>query len=343
MKNSIALIGVSFVAAFVPGPVSALPIPELEVTVDAVIHDIGGIGTASGRIDEETATGPLLAEFVNGAVFSYDAAGFPDGALEATLFQTARARADYGTNSAAVKAGLSAVSAQDRGDFPSGDLIDLELGSSLAPEMSADSDWTDTFVIDGDTGIGTASVSVELSGSVQSAYGENGTAFYDEITGTFEEFGRSGFGQLNYSLEPRYDVAPIDFGPDGAPAAIFVSEQFGNENPFNTPLPDFVLESGPPTILTGEFFFEYGVPFALESSLSLSGHRQIDMDYFHTAALSLFTLPAGATLASGSGHLYTVSAGPPPTAVPEPASVWLLGCGLLALIGFARSPHRVAA
>lgn len=342
MKNVIAIIGLSSAFGIAPASVSALPITELEVTVQAVIHDIGGIGTASGRIDDESAAGPLLAEFENGAVFAYDAPGFPSGELEATLFQTARAQADYGTNSAALKSGLRATSAQDRGDFRSGSLIDLELNSSLSPETSASSVWVDTFLIGGGTGTGTASVTVELDGTVQSAYGENGTAFYDEIGGTFEQFGRTGSGTVRYTLEPIYDVDPIDFGSDGPSDVIRFEENFSNQQSFQTPFPDFVSEINPaPMILMGEVLFEYGVPFALEGRLFLSGHRQIDIDFFNTASLSLFTLPGGATLTSGSGHLYAVSGGSPPTAVPEPGSFWLLGCGLLVLIGFPR--RRLAA
>lgn len=341
MKKINSISYLLFVVGIAPASVSALPIAELDVTVQAVIHDIGGIGTAFGRIDDESAIGPLLAEIENGAVLAYDAPGFPPGELEATLFQTARAQADYGTNSASLKSGLSATSAQDRGDFPSGDLIDLELDSSLAPEMGASSNWLDTFLIEGGSGTGTASVTVELDGTVQSAYGENGTAFYDEISGTFEQFGRTGFGTVRYTLEPIYDVDPIDFGSDGPPDVIRFEENFSNQQSFQTPFPDFVPEINPaPMILMGEVLFEYGVPFALEGRLFLSGHLQIDIDYFNTASLSLFTLPGGATLTSGSGHLYPVLGESPPTEVPEPGSVGLLGCGLLVLIGFAR--RRVA-
>jgi hypothetical protein len=344
MKITVAIIGVSFVLGIAPASVSALPIAELDVAVQAVIHDLGGMGTASGRIDDESATGPLLAELENGAVFTYDAPNFPPDALEATLFQTVRAQADYGMNSASLKSGLSATSAQDRGDFPSGSLIDLELNSSLAPEMSADSDWVDTFLIEGGTGTGTAVVTVELDGTVQSGYGENGTAFYDETSGTFEAFGRNGFGTARYTLEPIYDGDPFGFGSDGPPNVVRFEQDFSNQNPLATSFPDFLSDIDPaPMILTGEFLFEYGIPFALSGSLFLSGHLQIDIDYFNTASLSLFTLPAGATLTSGSGHLYTVSGGAlPPTAVPEPGSVWLLGCGLLVLVSFARSRRRAA-
>lgn len=341
MKRSMTIIGVSLVTAFAPASVLALPISGLEVTVSAVIHDLGGIGTADGRIEQEAAAGPLAAELANGAVLAYSAPGFPDWGLEATLFQTARARADYGTNAAAVKSGLAAVSGQDRGDFPSGRLIDLELRSSLAPEMHAFSDWVDTFVINGGTGLGTATVNVELGGRVQSAYGENGTAFYDESGGTFEEFGTTGVGFLNYRMRIRYDEPPVDFGSDGPPSVVRFEEDFGNQQSNHSPLPAFAADVGDPTdLLTGEFIFEYGTPFALMSSLSLTGHRQIDMDYSHTATLSLFDLPEGASLSSGSGHLYAVSAGQP-AAVPEPSTVWLLGYGLLALIGFRRKDHVI--
>ncbi len=51
---------------------------------------------------------------------------------------------------------------------------------------------------------------------------------------------------------------------------------------------------------------------------------------FAALNLTLFDLLDGASLTSGSGHLY------PTDALPLSAAVWLLGSGMLGLLGFTR-------
>jgi len=157
---------------------------------------------------------------------------------------------------------------------------------------------------------------------VQTSYGENGDIWYDAEP-SFQAFGTGGYGFANYLLDISYDHQPPGTDPE-------FNSPVRSERSFFPPLPDFFEGIITPDILSGSFAFEYGVPFSMSSYLDLFGNYQIDMDYDHTATLSLFELPGGASLTSSSGHIYPVSE------VPEPSTVGLLGGGLLAFIGFAR-------
>jgi hypothetical protein len=256
--------------------------------------------------------------------------------MQTTVFSRASARADYGVNAGAIKNGLRPANGTDVGTLPNGTLVDGigAFGFGSPVESGAQSSWTDTFVVLGGPmgALGTATISVSFGGTASTGYGENGSAFYD-AEATFQEFGTRGYGFVQFSLRPRYDVAPINFGSDGPGQVIYHEESFGAA--FGNPLPDFVtVIGGVPETLTGEVLFRYGQPFALESSLSLSGFHQIDFDYDHTARLSLFDLPDGAFLTSGSGFDYPIA-----LTIPEPGTYALLLAGL-ALLGFTSTAIR---
>jgi hypothetical protein len=236
--------------------------------------------------------------------------------IDGTLFAAASARADFGTNGVRVESNLSAVTGDDRGAFPTIELV----GGPMRVETSAQSSWTDTSVINGGTGVDVASVDIMLSGFAETRYGANGDVWY---AAGLQDYGTGGGGTANYGLD--IDYARLPEGLD---------EEYSNpirwEENDSPPVPAYAGGPPRPGLLTGTFVFEYGVPFSLTSSLSVSGYSQITIDFDHTASLSQLVLPSGATLTSDSGHLYPVSA------VPEPAPAWLLASGLLGLAGASR-------
>ncbi len=307
---------------------------ELRTYADGFIYDSPSLYV--GPYQEQIAvTGPVQSSIDSGVVFNYPYPGY-EGVLDdlqTTLYVRSNARADYGTNGAALELNFRATSGTDRGTLPMGDFSgSLPFNSTIEPHAGAQSSWSDIFVINGGAGLGTASVSVALHGHAETRYGANGTIWYGNAS--FETFGTNGAGSAQYSLDINYLNNP----PTGAPPEYAYGEyeqpirwEQGYGGAFGLPLSDFVNEVGvQPDILTGSFLFEYGVPFELESHLTLSGYNQISVDFDHTATLTLIDLPDGASLTSGSGHLY------PTSAVPVPAAVWLFGSGLLGLIGVAR-------
>jgi hypothetical protein len=241
--------------------------------------------------------------------------------IDGTLFAEASARADFGTNGVRVASNMSAVTGNDRGDFPTIELV----GGTMRVETTTESSWSDLFVITGGTGVDVASVDILLSGFAETRYGANGDVWY---AAGLQDYGTGGSGTARYGLD--IDYASL---PEG------VDEEYSNpirwEENYSPPVPAYVQTSGPlPGTLTGTFVFEYGVPFSLTSSLGVSGYSQITIDFDHTASLSQFVLPSGASLTSDSGHLYPVSV------VPEPAPAWLLASGLLVLAGASRERPR---
>lgn len=291
---------------------------------------VTGVGSVSDFDQQFAATGPIQGDVSAGAVLLYQLGTLPT-LLEVTMLGRAQAKTDYGLNGTSIKMGLAATTGTDRGTFPTGDAANLVLNSSLLPQMLAESRWSDTFTITGGSGVGTASVSVLLRGTIASGYGDTGTVWYDNSS-TLEQFGRSGFGQVEYRLEIDYAGDPFGHGSDGPPSVIREQPDAAN------PLPDSASVLGPGTLLTGSFPFLYDEPFSLASSLSMSGFNQVDFDFLHSATLSLFDVPDGATLTTASGRSYPIV-----SSVPEPGTFALLAVAAAA-IGVSRrvwaSPRR---
>lgn len=310
---------VAFVIGAVAMPAAALPTPGLRTYVSGFVYD-GSVG-AVGPFEELTgAAGPLTSEVEAGAVLFYPYPG-SEGVLddlETTLYAGASGYADFGTHQGALGLNFRATDGNDRGMFPTGTFSgSLPFNSTLQPHADVQSTWTDTFVITGGTGTGTANIVIDIHGHAESRYGANGTIWYGNAS--FDQFGTNGAGFAQYGLDILYDSLPPGLDPE-------YNNPIRWEQSYSQPsLPDFVTEVGgvPIETLTGSFVFEYGVPFALTSSLTLSGSNQITIDFAHTVDVVGFEFAAGGSVASGSGHVYAV--------IPEPSTTSLVLAGLLTL------------
>jgi hypothetical protein len=176
-------------------------------------------------------------------------------------------------------------------------------------------------------------VSISLHGHAESRYGEFGPIY---ALPPFEDFATSGSGWANYILELYYDTLPPGVDEEH-PHPISRALKWGPAYFGSQPLPDYVTEVNvQPEILTASFVFEYGVPFELRSNLSLTALDQITMDFDHTAKLSMFEIPIGANLTSGSGHTYPVTN----TTIPEPCGLGLLSLGMFVIGACKRAAGR---
>lgn len=314
--------------------------PMLEVSAFGFLYD-RGVGVVGPSVGEQAPTGPLDTRVEAGMVLTYPS-GHGAFNVEATAFAAAKARADYGSNGVFVSLGLRPASGTDRGIYPAGVYTGFPVNSTLGPSAGARSQWTDSFVIEGGTGVGRASVNIDVSGR---AYRDVGTGMPNEWA--FDSFNTRGWGIAKYQLDIDYSRLPPGLDPEYSRPISWEQQWSTGQRVFNTDnLPDHALVLGQRPALVGSFDFEYGVAFELDSSLSVWGYDMVTVDFLHTFTLSHFMLPEGASLTSGSGHLYATAAVDPGNQVPTPATLWLLAPALLAMGAMgvsrrARSPREV--
>lgn len=310
LRSALALAAAGLMLSVHATPAASLPLPSLDLYAAGRVDDPPLLLSGTPPpVQQQAATGPLLANVVTGLNLGYPASSNHDHA--ALFYARGLGRVDYGNLDATVDLNSAATD----GGFQSGNFSGVRLDTS----MSVQSGWTDTFVIEGGTGVGVATVSVALRGRAENRYGANGTVPYDEPA--LETFGAGGYAPFGYSVRIFYDVPPPGYDPENDSRPIFFDTIFSSASPV-------VVDD----ILTGSILFEYGVPFALSSSLSMAGYDQIYVDFDQTETLSMFGLPAGASLTSGSGHIYTV---------PEPSTALLLVSGSVLTSALAiRRSHR---
>ena len=323
--SRVLLMCVCGLYVFTPSPATAgLALPNLTTSASGLLFDSSQL--VSGPSDSDSAAaGPVQSQIKAGLVLNYG----PSHELESTLYANGQAWADYGSNGASVDLNFAATSGTDRGTFPVGNFSgSLPFNSSVEPQASASSSWRDTFIMTGGSGLGTASITVTLHGHAASGYGANGTLWYNTEP-SFELFGTNGRGSAQYGLDIEYAAIPAGAPPEYAQGEY--SQPIRWEQNYTSPLPTSINEIGfQDEVLTGTFLFEYGVPFELKSTLSISGYNQINVDFSHTAAVTTILIPQGADLNSYSNHAYPVSN------VPEPMTVGLIATGLLCLLSRER-------
>lgn len=178
----------------------------------------------------------------------------------------------------------------------------------------ANSFWADGFLITGGTGQGTAQVQVHLDGTNRAfIHGSGSTS-----TGDVYYLLRSADWDARIH-EPTHEISLIEWSDESICGTLCVDF---TPNTFNL-------------TLTGTLSFEYDKPFLLESYLSTLADGNASTDFYHTAQISLIQLPLGASL-TASGGTYNIGTLAGTNGVPEPATIALLGSGLLGLIGVAR-------
>lgn len=171
------------------------------------------------------------------------------------------------------------------------------------------STWNEEFVITGGTGTGTVAINANLSA---------------------EWLGRLDQPFTGFSFTVFY--FPDNDTTTGETSASMAIYYYGSGDV------DWTAEQGSlDRSLTGSFTFDYDRPFFLRTELRASVAGNATWDAFHTAEVTGILLPTGSQLTNAGGpdvlqnlNVSNVSA------VPVPAAVWLLGSGLIALIGVAR-------
>jgi hypothetical protein len=166
------------------------------------------------------------------------------------------------------------------------------------------STWNEQFVITGGTGTGTVTINARLSaawlGRLDQPFNSlTYSVFYfpDTDTTTGETYASMVISDGGFAADPTAEQGVLDMG------------------------------------LSGTFTFDYDRPFFLQTELRASVSGNATWDAFHTAEITGFMLPAGSQLTNAGGpdvlnNLHVA-------AVPVPAAAWLLGSGLIALIGVA--------
>lgn len=214
-------------------------------------------------------------------------------------------------SSSFAQVGSSPYFAKARASFGETGSFAMVTGQPLDYHAHAASMWGDAFTIVGGTGTGILSVSVQVEGSLTGAGASSNYALFasdtpitlgDEYLGT----GLLGFAGDNYPAPPDGSRTIIEEVFDGS---------FSGSSVFSAEIP-----------------FTYGTTFYIASYLGAEVWFPGDgtADFYGSSRFGA-TAPNGAAVTGASGTAYAMT-----PAVPVPAAAWLLGSGLLGLVGVAR-------
>lgn len=223
---------------------------------------------------------------------------------------------------------------------------------------------------DSDTGIDPTNASVSGSGDwgevdtyVETTYGDNSVSASCTSTGTTDTWRMSSSGNSSWTDEWVIDH-PVNTGTGTVFTGVRISGNISHTgsiyedgdisysmytDTFNPSTPAwyqlFSILPSPTTfnfVIPGQFDFEYGVPFTMTSELAVyclistgTGGNPVPAgsimgDFSSTASIEYLTLPEGASLQAASGTDYIGAT------IPTPSAIWLLGSGLIGIVGFRR-------